>query len=101
MEEPVFKTQATNIILFRVYGSKEFPVTCSSGLEENTSVTSQGIEVIEATWKLHEGEANMHRAKTPLAKDQGPLPNPFNPWPQRRPMGSGYYFLSLSYLLKT
>lgn len=92
MEEPVFKTQATNIILFRVYGSKDFPVTCPSGLEEDTSVTSQGIEGIETTWKIHEGEADMHRAETLLAEDQGP---------QRRPMGSGYYFLSLSYLLKT
>lgn len=101
MEEPVFNTQATNIILFGVYGSKEFPVTRPSGLEDNISITSQGIEGIETTWKIHEGEANMHRAKTPLAKDQGPLSNPFNAWPQRRPMDSGYYFLSLSYLLKT
>lgn len=100
MEEPVFKIQATNIILFRVYGSKDFPGTCPNSLEENNSVTSQGIEGIDTTWKTHEGEANMHRAKTPLDKDQGPLPNPFNAWPQRRPMGSGY-FLSLSYLLKT
>lgn len=49
MEEPVFKTQATNIILFRVYGSKDFPVTCPNSLEENSSVTSQGIEGIETT----------------------------------------------------
>lgn len=76
MEEPVFKTQATNIILFRVYGSKDFPVTCPNSLEENSSVTSQGIEEIETTWKIHEGEANMHRAKMPPRQRPGAPPQP-------------------------
>jgi hypothetical protein len=37
--EPVFKTQITNIILFRVCERKEkkkVPVTCPNGLGENT-----------------------------------------------------------------